>query len=431
MKRSVPSLRVLLAALAGLAAIVLVGYGASLILKPTVLRLAVGPAQSEHAKFAPALAQIMVREEASVRLKPVPVQGFEDAARLIDAGKAEAAILRSDVPMPEDARIVAILSRNAAVFLAAATSGIIEMPDLVDRSIGVLRSGPLNERMLDTILAFYGMSPAQVRRIGLQPEEVGPALRDGRVDAVLVIGPPAGSLVTNAVQDAARVTGAMPTFLPIREAAAFAQRNPSYEALEIPRGSYGTTPALPSLPLPTVAVTFRLVADADVGSGAVTELTRTLFENRRDLAEAAPIAAGLEAPDTDIAARHPVHPGAAIYLDGEEPGFIDKYIDWIYLGAMASGLVASGGAALWSRRRSRVDAAEHRSERLMELLQAARSAPDPAALEAVEAETDAILLQVMRRAAEEEEETGRLIAARLGLDHVRAAIRERRTFLAR
>ncbi len=426
MKRTGPPLRVLLAALAGVATVVLLGYGASLILRPTMLRLAVGPAQSEHAKIAPALAQIMVREEASVRLKPVPVQGFEDAARMIDAGKAEIAILRSDVAMPDDARTVAILSRNAAVFLAAARNGIIEMPDLLDRRIGVLRLGPLNERMLDTILAFYGMTPAQVRRVGLQPEEIGPALRDGRVDAVMVIGPPAGALVTNAVQEVARFTGAVPTFVPIREAAAFAQRNPSFEAIEIPRGSYGATPALPGLPLPTVGVTFRLVADVDVSSAAVTELTRTLFEHRRDLAEAAPAAIGLEAPDTGIAARHPVHPGAAIYLDGEELGFIDKYIDWIYLGAMASGLVASGGAALWTRRRSRVDAAEHRSERLMELLQAARKAPDIAALEAIEAEADEILLQVMRRAAEEEEETGRLIAARLGLDHVRAAIRERR-----
>jgi TRAP transporter TAXI family solute receptor len=431
MDRFGPSLRLLLSALAGIAALALLGFGISMILRPTVLRLAVGPGQSEIAKIGPAMAQILVREEAGVRIKTVPVSGFEEAAKLLDTGRADAAILRSDVPVPDDARTVAILSRNAAIFIAPATSGIIDIPDLFDRTVGVLRLGPSNERLLDTVLAFYGMAADRVRRVGLQPDEIAEALRDGRIEALLVIGPPTGTLVTKAVQDVARATGAPPTFLPFREAAAFAQKNEAFEPLEIPRGTYGATPPLPGLPLPVVAVTFRLVVDADLGTPAVTELTRSIFENRRDLAEAVPVAAGLEAPDTGIAARHRVHPGSAIYLDGEEPGFIEKYIDWIYLGAMAAGLLASGGAALWSRRRSRVDAAEHRFERLTELLQAARAAPDRAALDAIEAETDVVLFEVMRRAVEEDAETGRLIAARLGLDHVRAAILERRALLAR
>lgn len=431
MQRTGPTLRILLVAAAALAAVVAVPLSINMLMRPAVLKVAVGPPQSEDTRLVTAAAQLLVREEASVRLRVVGVEGFEAAARALEKGTVDAAVLRGDVPTPDNARTVAILHRNAAVFMAPAGRGIAEIASLADRRIGVLRLGPINERLLDTILGAYDVKPESVRRVALQPQDVAAAFRDGTIDALLAIGPVAGALVTDAVQDVTRATGAPPVFIPIREAAALSRRNPSFDPIEVPRGSFGTAPPLPPLSFPTLGVTYRLVVDADERAASITELTRTLFDYRRDLVDAAPIAAGLEAPDTDPTAQHPVHPGAALYLDGEEPSFFEKYVDWFYLGAMGAGLLASGGAAVWGRRKSRTGAAAVRAEHLLALIRDARNAPDLEALQGVEAEADKVLLDVMKAALDDAQDAGAITAAGLGLDHVRGAIRERREELAR
>ncbi len=431
MKRTGPNLRIALVALSALVAMAALPIGVHVMMRPVTLKLAVGPAQSEDSRLVTAIAQVLVREEAGARLKIVPVDGYDGAAKALNSGAVQAAVLRSDVPTPADARTVAILHRNAAVFVAPQGRGITEIVDLAGKRIGVLRLGPVNERLLDTVLAYYDIPPTGVSRIGLQPHEVGPAVKDGTIDALLVIGPASGPLVTGAVQDVARMTGAAPVFLPLREATAIAQRNPAFDAIEIARGGYGAAPAVPPLSYMTLGVGYRLALHASVHDAVATELTRTIFENRRDLVDMAPIAAFIEAPDTEKVSLYEVHPGAALYLDGEEPSFFEKYADWLYLGAMGAGLVASGGAALWGRRRSRSGDAGLRAERLIDLLRRAREADDARMLDGIEREADALLLELMRSAAEDGPNAGTLAAAGLGLDHVRAAVRDRRSVLAR
>ena len=61
-----------------------------------------------------------------------------------------------------------------------------------------------------------------------------------------------------------------------------------------------------------------------------------------------PLANRMEEPSTDKAAPFPAHPGAVAYLDGEEETFLDKYSDFIYIGAMLLSVLASAAAALAS-----------------------------------------------------------------------------------
>src|SRR5271156_5863355 len=86
------------------------------ILRPTTLRIAVGPAGSEDQRLIQALAQALAREGSSVRLSPIVTAGPVDSAAMLGAGKADLAVARADNPdLSADAEAVAIMRKNVVV----------------------------------------------------------------------------------------------------------------------------------------------------------------------------------------------------------------------------------------------------------------------------------------------------------------------------
>ena len=109
------------------------------------------------------------------------------------------------------------------------------------------------------------------------------------------------------------------------------------------------------------------------------------------------MASRMEAPSTDRDAALPVHPGAAAWLDGEEETFLEKYSDFIYIGAMVLSVLASAAAALASR----LTAADHSRiddmmARLMAMLGEARRAASDEELDLLEEEADTILIEALQ-----------------------------------
>ena len=260
----------------------------------------------------------------------------------------------------------------------------------------------------------------------MQPADVAEAIRGKRIDAVLAVDVVSSPLMHEMVKAVASAGGGPPVFVAVSEADAIAQRSPAYDSLEIVRGAFGGSPPRPADEFDTISVTHRLVADETVAEAAISELTRFFLSERLALASAAPLARRIEAPSTDKGSALPVHDGAAAYIDDEEETFFDKYSDFIYIGAMLLGVLASAATAVMSRMNSHktalLDSAVHR---LVEMLALARAAPDTAALDALQAEADAGLAAALDSAAAGNDD-GRLRAFGLALDQVRAAIRDRR-----
>jgi hypothetical protein len=169
------------------------------------------------------------------------------------------------------------------------------------------------------------------------------------------------------------------------------------------------------------------VARAKTPDTVVGDMVRLLFAARPLIAASAPMANRMEEPSTDKAAPFPAHPGAVAYLDGEEETFLDKYSDFIYIGAMLLSVLASAAAALASRLTAMTHA---RSEELMELLLErlgnAREAPSAARLDELEREADMILAQALEAGSLRHLDTHRVTALGLAIDQVRLAIRDRR-----
>src|SRR5215203_2342084 len=89
------------------------------VLRPTTLRIAVGPAGSEDQKLIQLMAQTFARENSSVRLTPVTTEGTTESIALFTAGKADLAVARGDLNLPANAEAVAILRKNVVVLWSA------------------------------------------------------------------------------------------------------------------------------------------------------------------------------------------------------------------------------------------------------------------------------------------------------------------------
>jgi TRAP-type uncharacterized transport system substrate-binding protein len=92
-----------------------------IVSQPTHLKIAVGPPESEDLRAVEAIANQLKRERSRFRLNTIiKVGGPVEAAKAIDSGEADFAVVRRDLGMPKDGSAVAILRKNIVVFFVPA-----------------------------------------------------------------------------------------------------------------------------------------------------------------------------------------------------------------------------------------------------------------------------------------------------------------------
>ncbi len=397
---------------------------------PTVLRLAVGPIGSEDVRMAAAIVQSVNREKGSLRLKLLLSDGLGDSAAKLDQGKADLAIIRPDIALPAKGETVLITRRFFPFIVTAREQGIERIADLRGRKIGVVNIPPGNIDLMKTILSFYEVPHNEVDIIGLSAADIAAAVKSGRIDALFAVGALSARTLSQGVSTVRQAWGNDPVFIPIREAEALAARNRAIETGEIVRGAFGGDPPKPAEPLPTIAVTHRLVANPEVAENVVGELTRLILSQRASLTSEVPSMQGIEAPPTARDASLPVHNGAIAYLDGTERTFFDRYGDWFYLGVMAMSLLGSGTAALLSQASStRRRNAMLGLTRIVAMIAEARETNALDNLVDLELEADALLAATLESMARQHIDDSGLSAYRLAMDQFSRAVVERRRVL--
>lgn len=415
-------------ALAGAAALAAYFYN-----RPTLLKIAVARDTEDH-KLVFAMAHALSNARRSVRLRIAPVEGAAAAAAALDSGEVDLAVARSDVALPASGQTLVILHRNAVLLIVPPDKQIASVADLAGKRVGYMKgpyTGDANARLLDTILAQYDAPKDSVEKVALNRREAPEALRAGRVDALMAVGPIASEALADLVATIGQGRASHVQFLPVAEAKAIAQRLPIFEPIEVLRGAFGGNPPRPAASFETLGVSIRLMARESLKNSLAADLARALFSERSAIAKLAPLANLIEAPSTDKDAALPVHAGAAAYYDNEEENFFEKYSDIIYIGAMLLSVLGSAGAALASR----MTAASHSEldlllERLLNVLRKARAAATLEELETMERETDEILVAGMANRAIIGVDSHGMAALSLALDQARHALRERRAHLA-
>jgi TRAP transporter TAXI family solute receptor len=431
--------RMLFVTLAGILAIVGTLAGSYYYaMRPEILRIAVGPANSDDLKVVQALTQAFGQAHSQIRLRPIQTEGAGASAKALEEGKADLAIIRGDLDVPKNAQAVATLRKNVAVLWVpppakgkGKKSGakITKIAQLAGRRIGVVGRTPANVGLLKVILQQYGVDPNKVEIVQVPAAEAADAIRNQKADAYLAAGPVNSKITTDAITASTR-DGGVPTFLAIDSAEAIAQNHPVYEASEIPAGAFGGSPDRPDDEVKTISFSHHIVARKGLSESTVAAFTRQLFAIRQSLLAEFPLAAKIETPDTDKDAAIPVHPGAAAFVDGEEKTFLDRYSDYIWWGLM--GLSAMGSAGAWFAGYLKKDERNSNTtlrERLLDMIAAARRSDAAEELDGLQSEADDILRDTLHAFDHGAIDEGSLTAFNIVLDQFHTAVADRRAQL--
>ena len=431
--------RLTFVALAGVLAIVgALAAGYYFAMRPVTLRIAVGPANSDDLKVVQALTQAFNQPRSQVRLRPVQTDGALASANLLGEGKADLAIIRGDLEVPKNAQAVATLRKNVVVLWVPpaqkikgkkAAPAITKIAQLAGRRVGVVGRTPANVNLLKVILQQYGLDPAKVEIIQFPANEAADAIRNQKADAYLAAGPVNSKITMDAIAASTRDGGA-PKFLAIDLADAIAQNHPSYEASEIPAGTFGAAPDKPEEEVKTISFSHHIVARKGISESTIAVFTRQLFAIRQTLKTEFPLAAKIETPDTDKDATIPVHPGAAAFVDGEEKTFLDRYSDFIWWGLM--GLSAMGSAGAWFAGYLKKDERNvnvSQRDRLLDMLTAARCSDSMDELDQMQSEADAILRDTLLCFEHGTIEEGTLTAFNIAIEQFHNAVADRKALL--
>jgi TRAP transporter TAXI family solute receptor len=406
------------------------------VLRPTTLRIAVGPPGSDDQKLIQLMAQTFARDGSSVRLSPVTTDGTTESIALFSAGKADLAVARGDLNLPENAESVAILRKNVVVLWSApglpakgkkqSSPKVKTLDALAGHRIGVIGRTEANVKLLRVILRESGIDPEKVAISQFGTNQIGEMARDPSLDAFMAVGPLKSKITVDAIAATATARGE-PKFLPIDVSDAIAQKNPLYESEEIPGSIFSSSPARPEDKVDTVSVNHLIIASKSLSDTAVAAFARQLFTARQQLARELPTAAQIEKPDTDKDAALPAHAGAAAYIDGNERTFLEKYTDYIWFAILVLSGLGSAGAWLnhYWKRDEREQYIVHRDQ-LLNLIYKVRKAETPEELAEMQGAADNVLREALDCYDDGAIEDGDLSVIGLALEQFHHAIADRR-----
>ena len=409
------------------------------VLRPTTLRIAVGPPGSEDHKLVQLMAQTFAREGSPVRLSPITTEGAQESIALFSAGKTDLAVARGDLNLPENAESVAILRKNVVVLWSAPglpTKGkkqsapkVKTLDALAGHRVGVIGRTEANVKLLRVILKESGIDPEKVAVSQFSTSQTAEMARDPSLDAFMAVGPLKSKITVDAIAATATVRGE-PKFLPIDVTDAIAKKNPIYESEEIPGSIFSSSPARPEDKVDTVSINHLIIAPKSLSDTAVAAFARQLFTNRQQLAREQPTASEIEKPDTDKDAALPAHAGAAAYIDGNERTFLEKYTDYIWGVILVLSGLGSVGAWLkhYWKRDEREKYVEHR-DNLLDLISRVRQAETPEELAKMQGAADVMLREALDCYDDGAIEDSDLSVIGLALEQFHHAVTDRRVVI--
>jgi uncharacterized protein len=228
-------------------------------LSPTRLRVAV-PGGEPASKLVEAWAQSLTKSGAEFRLEIISTSSLEEAAGLLQAGKVELAVVRPDKVLPDRGMTVALLSVQAIVLAVLPGRGIDAVEELSGRRIGVLKGVADAPPMISRLARIVGwVKPPIV--VPLDDSDL--ASRDAlqKVDALLHVAPLSGSEFSSLFAKLAGALGGRTAeIITFENAAALAQRDPTFEEVELEAGSLSSKPKRPDEKSSTLGVSVRLMA---------------------------------------------------------------------------------------------------------------------------------------------------------------------------
>lgn len=368
-----------------------------LAVRPTVLTVAVGPPDSTQVTFVEALARVLKDSRQPVRLKVVRAQGTAAASRMLDSGRVDLAVLRSDDLESKDARSIVILHKRPVLLVVRKDSGIDTLRDIADRPIAVTDvDADSYHPMLQRIMSHYDYDidgeVLQIER--LSRSHTVAAMAQRRIAGFVLFGNPASR----------RTREMMAELIGIHKLDLAVKGVPAHEALalrfrelhtsKIPEGAFGV---LPEKEEETVGVTLELTAGSGVSDQTASTLTKALMEVRTRLRSADIATYSIETPPVDQERRYLPHAGTAAFVNNEVQTLLEQYSEHLWLALFSVGIIGSSIAGLlsWAGWHQTAPADGH-AESMRNLAARLEAAGSVAEVEAVQGDFDDLILAMMR-----------------------------------
>src|SRR6478752_6833051 len=222
------------------AGIFLFGVAAStlyLLLRPTTLRIAVGPPGSDDQKLVQTLAQIFAHDGSPIRLAPVTTEGAAESIALFAASKADLAVARGDLNLPANAESVAILRKNVVVLWAPSglpvkgskkkpAAKINGIDELAGHRVGVIGRTQANVTLLRVILTESGVNPDKVAVTQFATTQIAEMARDTTLEAFMTVGPLDSKITKDAIAATAANRNSCRSMFPKRSRRSTPSTNP-------------------------------------------------------------------------------------------------------------------------------------------------------------------------------------------------------------
>ena len=333
-----------------LALVLTVGVAVALFMRPVVLVIAVGQGDQSEQKVVQLLIDTLAKERSGVRLVPLWTNGASESAAALTAGKADLAIIRSDVVVGRGASSLVSLRTFNPVLFTKKGMKITTLSDLRGKRIGIGGQDGLNQLLFRQILSQRGLQEQDYTLVPLKRGEQADYASQGKIDAFFSVS--AGRTRSNeSFNDNIRKSwGEKLVVVTFDDAAALALRIRGVETGEIVKGFFGGDPPKPEEDTDTIVVSNRLVASEKVNPNTAVTLTRTLFSIRDQRQSEVPELLAIAAPARDVPTL-PVHPGTVQLLDGVYQDFLDRYTNHMFIALALLGALGSGVPAINARRR--------------------------------------------------------------------------------
>lgn len=283
------------------------------------LILATGGTSGTYYPFGGAMAQIFNSKIENMNVTAQATGASVENLKLIGKKEAELAIVQNDMTdyayngieafkdgKIENVRAIATLYPEVIQIVASGDSGINTLQDIKGKKFSVGAPGSGVEANARQILDVLGMTYNDFSANYLSFSESADSLKDKHIDGFLFMS----GIPNAAIQDTATTSTLKFISIPDNIIKDLTTKYPFFTEFIIPAGTYkGQTSDVK-----TVAAKATLVVGAEVAEKVVYDLTKALFENQPELAQAHAKGQELKLENAVQGISVPFHAGAEKYF---------------------------------------------------------------------------------------------------------------------
>jgi ABC-type amino acid transport substrate-binding protein len=233
---------------------------------PRQVRLATGPAGSAYAGFGEGYAKALARER--IRVELIATDGALDDLAHLRAGTADVGFVRGGMADPAadtEAGIVSLGSlfyepiwifyrRDLPIARRQPGSELQRLTQLRGLRVNVDQDGSGVPQIVEKLLALNQLKPGDLQLSNLPPDAAGAALRQGRLDAAVLISAPQAGLIRTLLRDPGLA------LMAFEQNEAYSRHLPFLSTVSLPRGVVDLAADLPPRDVPLLATTTALLA---------------------------------------------------------------------------------------------------------------------------------------------------------------------------